>query len=156
MKADLHCHSQYSYDSIAKIEEIIKEAETKGLDAVAVTDHDNARAWKEIKKTDFPIILGEEIKTNKGDVLGLFLKQEINGRQKDPRWVMEEIKKNRELLVEAAKKNAQRKNSKINLTVGNDTQEDIHADEENLYDEEFKPLKVSNVTIADQDENSQQ
>lgn len=59
-------------------------------------------------------------------------------------------------MVEAAKKNAQRKNSKINLTVGNDTQEDIHADEENLYDEEFKPLKVSNVTIADQDENSQQ
>jgi len=50
MKADLHCHSQYSYDSIAKIEEIIKEAETKGLDAVAITDHDNARAWKEIKK----------------------------------------------------------------------------------------------------------
>jgi len=46
MKADLHCHSQYSYDSIAKIEEIIKEAETKGLDAVAITDHDNARAWK--------------------------------------------------------------------------------------------------------------
>ncbi len=99
MKADLHCHSQYSYDSIAKIEEIIKEAETKGLDAVAITDHDNARAWKEIKKTDFPIILGEEIKTNKGDVLGLFLKQEINGRQKNPRWVMEEIKKQEGIVI---------------------------------------------------------
>ncbi|HPD00664.1 MAG TPA: hypothetical protein PLA01_04855 [Acetivibrio sp.] len=91
-------------------------------------------------------------------LIGIYLRSFIRRMKREVKQkkVMEEIKKNRELLVEAAKKNAQRKNSKINLTVGNDTQEDIHADEENLYDEEFKPLKVSNVTIADQDENSQQ
>jgi len=82
MKADLHCHSHYSYDSIAKIKAMIEEAKRKELDAIAITDHDNAKAWEEAKKENFPIILGEEIKTSKGDVLGLFLKQEINGRKK--------------------------------------------------------------------------
>jgi uncharacterized membrane protein YraQ (UPF0718 family) len=77
------------------------------------------------------------------------IKQEVKHKK-----VLETIKKNHEILAEAANKNAQRKNSKIDLTVGKDTQEDIHIDEENLYDEEFKPLKVSNVTIKDQGENS--
>lgn len=99
MKADLHCHSHYSYDSLAKIKAMIEEAKRKGLDAIAITDHDNAKAWEEAKKANFPIILGEEIKTSKGDVLGLFLKQEINGRKKDPRWVMEEIKKQEGLVI---------------------------------------------------------
>ena len=93
MKIDLHCHTKYSYDSNSDIEKIIIEAKKKGLDGIAITDHDNTNGWDEAielgKKHNFLIILGEEIKSNKGDILGLFLKEKIEGRKKDPRFVME-------------------------------------------------------------------
>ncbi|MDD3170388.1 MAG: PHP domain-containing protein [Candidatus Paceibacterota bacterium] len=99
MKIDLHCHTKYSYDGSSELKDIIAEAKRKGLDAIAVADHDNARVWAEAKESDFPVILGEEIKTSKGDVIGLFLKEEIKGHGKDPRWVMEEIKKQDGVVV---------------------------------------------------------
>ena len=74
-----------------------------GLNGIAITDHENTDGWKEAieagKKHDFLIILGEEMKTTKGDVLGLFLKQRIDGYKKDPRWVMEEIRKQGGLVI---------------------------------------------------------
>ena len=103
MKIDLHCHTKYSYDSNSDIEKIIIEAKKKGIDGIAITDHDNTEGWTEAielgKKYNFLIILGEEIKSNKGDILGLFLKEKIEGRKKDPRFVMEEIKKQGGLVV---------------------------------------------------------
>jgi len=103
MKIDLHCHTKYSYDASSSIEQIIIHAKSVGLDGIAITDHENTKGWAEAiklgKKHSFLIILGEEIKTTKGDVLGLFLKQQIDGYKKDPRWVMEEIKKQGGLVV---------------------------------------------------------
>ncbi|OQX00506.1 hypothetical protein BWK69_01280 [Candidatus Parcubacteria bacterium A4] len=97
MKIDLHCHSKYSYDAGSSVEKLIIQAKKIGLDGIAITDHDNTDGWKDAielsEKYDFLIILGEEIKTIKGDVIGLFLKEEIKGYKKDPRWVMEQIKK---------------------------------------------------------------
>jgi len=103
MKIDLHCHTKYSYDSASDIEKIIIQAKRTGLDGIAITDHENTKGWEEAielgKKHNFLIILGEEIKTSKGDVLGLFLKKQINGYKKDPKWVMEEIKKQGGIVI---------------------------------------------------------
>lgn len=99
MKIDLHCHTKYSYDGSSELKDIIAEAKRKGVDGIVVADHDNTKVWPEAKESDFPVILGEEIKTSKGDVLGLFLKEEIKGHGKDPRWVMEEIKKQGGVVV---------------------------------------------------------
>jgi len=103
MKIDLHCHTKYSYDASSSIESIISQAKKMDLDGIAITDHENTDGWKEAielgKKHNFLIILGEEMKTTKGDVLGLFLKQKIDGYKKDPRWVMEEIKKQGGLVI---------------------------------------------------------
>lgn len=103
MKVDLHCHTKYSYDASSSIESIIAQGKKMGLDGVAITDHENTDCWKEAielgKKNSFLIVLGEEMKTTKGDVLGLFLKERIDGYKKDPRWVMEEIKKQGGLVV---------------------------------------------------------
>ncbi len=103
MKIDLHCHTKYSYDASSSIEKIITYAKEVGLDGIAITDHENTNGWTEAielgKKYNFLIILGEEIKTTKGDVLGLFLKKQIDGYKKDPRWVMEEIKKQGGLVI---------------------------------------------------------
>ena len=103
MKIDLHCHTKYSYDASSSIESIISQAKKMGLDGIAITDHENTNGWKEAielgKKNNFLIVLGEEMKTIKGDVLGLFLKERIDGYKKDPRWVMEEIKKQGGLVI---------------------------------------------------------
>lgn len=103
MKIDLHCHTKYSYDAGSDIEKIILQAKKMGLDGIAITDHENTNGWKEAielgKKHNFLIVLGQEIKTTKGDVLGLFLKEQINGYKKEPRFVMEEIKKQDGIVV---------------------------------------------------------
>jgi len=85
MKIDLHCHSYYSKDGICSPEKLIKTALKKGLDGIALTDHDTIAGWKEAieaaKKLNAVLILGQEQKTKEGDILGLFLKEEVKSRE---------------------------------------------------------------------------
>lgn len=94
MRFDLHIHSKYSPDSFLKLEKIIKVAKKKRLDGVAVTDHNTIKggleALKINKNPDFQIIVGSEIKTEYGDVLGLFLNEEVKDHSFDN--VLEEIR----------------------------------------------------------------
>lgn len=80
-KADLHIHSKYSYDGFATPETIVKKAAEIGLDVIAITDHESiegaVEAQKYEKKYGVEVIIGEEILTNEGEVLGLFLKEKI-------------------------------------------------------------------------------
>ena len=83
-KADLHIHSNYS-DGRPTIEEILDFVENKtDLDVIAICDHDTiAGALKasEIvskKKYRFEVIVGEEVSTTDGHILGLFLKKQIS------------------------------------------------------------------------------
>jgi predicted metal-dependent phosphoesterase TrpH len=103
MKIDLHCHTYYSNDGVSSPEQIIKYALKKGLDGIAITDHETNTAWEEAQnigdELGIKIVFGEEIKTNKGDILGLFLKEKINGKGKDARWVINEIKKQDGLAI---------------------------------------------------------
>lgn len=84
MKYDLHIHSKYSPDSLLKPEKIIKIAKDKGLNGVAITDHNTLKGGLEALKInrdpDFEIVVGSEIKTEYGDVLGFFLNEEIEDR----------------------------------------------------------------------------
>lgn len=84
MKLDLHIHSKYSYDSFLSPERIIKIAKKRGLDGVAVTDHNTIKGGVETTKInkgdDFSVIVGSEIKTEYGDIIGLFLNEEIESR----------------------------------------------------------------------------
>jgi hypothetical protein len=84
MKLDLHVHSTYSADSLATPKDIVRVARKKGLDGVAVTDHDTIMGGLETKKAcsdrGFIVIVGEEISTEKGDIIGLFLEKEIKSR----------------------------------------------------------------------------
>lgn len=84
MKFDLHIHSKYSYDSFLSPETIIRIAKKKGLNGVAVTDHGTIKggieALKINKDKDFQVIVGSEIKTEYGDVIGMFLNEEIKSQ----------------------------------------------------------------------------
>jgi hypothetical protein len=76
MKFDLHIHSNYS-DGHASVVEIIDAAVHRGLDGIALTDHDNMRgipaARKYIKeqKLDMILIPGVEVTTSEGHLLVL-------------------------------------------------------------------------------------
>jgi predicted metal-dependent phosphoesterase TrpH len=94
MRFDLHIHSKHSPDSFLKPEKIVKAAKKRGLDGVAVTDHNTIKgsleALKINKDPDFEVIVGSEIKTEYGDVLGLFLNEEIKTHSFDN--VIDEIR----------------------------------------------------------------
>jgi len=83
MKIDLHNHTNASVDALTLIDELIKEAKKKGVDCLAITDHNTMKAVKEgekkAKKENIKIIGGEEISTKDGDLIGLFLLEEIKG-----------------------------------------------------------------------------
>lgn len=73
MKFEMHAHTKYSYDSILSVKSLMKIAKRKGLDGVAITDHNSIKAHKEAKKyskrNDLKFIPGVEIKSTKGDFL---------------------------------------------------------------------------------------
>jgi len=85
MKIDLHCHSYYSKDGVSSPEKLIKTARDKNLDGIALTDHETTKGWEEAKKAAKKygvfLILGQEQKTEKGDILGIFLKKEIKSKK---------------------------------------------------------------------------
>ncbi len=83
MKFDLHIHSTYSGDSKSDPKDIVKVAEKKGLDGIALLDHNSIKGYKKIKNmdTDLIIVPGIEVSTEEGHVGALGLKEEI-GRPK--------------------------------------------------------------------------
>ncbi|NYB53096.1 MAG: PHP domain-containing protein [Methanobacteriaceae archaeon] len=100
MLIDLHTHSQYSADGYMSPRTIIKTSLKKGLGGVAVTDHNTIKGGlKTIKcletelktlKNEFKVIVGSEVSTTQGEIIGLFLNEEIKSRE--PVDVMEEIR----------------------------------------------------------------
>lgn len=84
MRYDLHIHSKYSYDSFLTPSRIVKVAKKRGLTGIAVTDHNTISGGiatqKENRDPDFDVIIGAEIKTEYGDIIGLFLNEEISSR----------------------------------------------------------------------------
>ena len=81
---DLHIHSKYSYDSFLSPERIIKIANKRGLSGIAVTDHNTIKGGIKTARAntrdDFFVVVGSEIKTEYGDIIGLFLDEEIYTR----------------------------------------------------------------------------
>jgi glycosyltransferase involved in cell wall biosynthesis len=79
---DLHMHTDWSHDCSIPAEELVDHAEAIGLGGIAVTDH-NAfggalEAVELAGERDLIVIPGEEVKTdNQGEVIGLFLEEEI-------------------------------------------------------------------------------
>ena len=73
-------HTGFSPDSMTSIEDFLRKCLEKGLECIAVTDNntiDGALAIKEI--SPIHVIIGEEIKSSDGDIIGLFLEETIPG-----------------------------------------------------------------------------
>ncbi len=81
-RADLHIHSTYS-DGSAGITEILLQAAAQGLDTIAITDHNEIRGAQAAQEQarrmglNLRVIIGEEVSTAEGHVVGLFLRDRI-------------------------------------------------------------------------------
>ena len=81
-RADLHIHTMAS-DGTASVSQVLARAEEVGLDLIAITDHDRidaAQAAQQMAQRNglrVQVIVGEEISTLQGHLLGLFLQERI-------------------------------------------------------------------------------
>ncbi len=95
MIADFHIHSKYSYDSILEPRKIVKLCKEKGYDTISITDHNTIKGSLEAKKYErefgVEVLIGEEVLTDAGDIIGINLKNEIRSRCFPE--VLDEIKK---------------------------------------------------------------
>ncbi|HOZ37602.1 MAG TPA: PHP-associated domain-containing protein [Anaerolineaceae bacterium] len=78
IRAEFHCHTIYSHDSLVELGALLKACDERGIDKIAVTDHGSMKgAFKAHKMAPDRFILGEEIKTPEGEILGYFMNEEI-------------------------------------------------------------------------------
>jgi predicted metal-dependent phosphoesterase TrpH len=79
VRVDCHLHTVASGDANLTVEELAERAQATGLDAVFVTDHNVTEAAVAAAQRDLGvrIIVGEEIRTPDGDMIGLFLTERI-------------------------------------------------------------------------------
>lgn len=77
-KVDLHTHSIISHDGGLTEQHYTKLIESKILDFIAITDHNETRFARIMQqKLGQHIIVGEEIATTEGEIIGLHLKETI-------------------------------------------------------------------------------
>lgn len=86
--ADVHTHTMYSGfskysflsfpDSVTTPKKSVRVAEKIGLDLLCITDHNTIKGAVEAKKYNRDlVVIGEEILSKSGEIIGLFLQEEI-------------------------------------------------------------------------------
>jgi predicted metal-dependent phosphoesterase TrpH len=78
MKVDFHVHTCYSGDSFTSLEAVVEACRKRGLGKVAITDHNTiAGALALSEMAPDLVIVGEEIKTDVGEIIAYFLEEEV-------------------------------------------------------------------------------
>ena len=83
MRFDLHIHSNHSSDSGLSVDDIIRRAVEKGLDGIAICDHNTVtgsyHARKRVRELDLPLIVlpGSEVSTTAGHLIVLGIRDNI-------------------------------------------------------------------------------
>jgi len=78
--ADLHCHTNASFDSLSKPAAVARAAAERGLTHLAITDHDRvdgALAARDAAPGGLTVIIGQEVRTTTGDLIALYLERPI-------------------------------------------------------------------------------
>ncbi len=75
---ELHCHTYHSADSLVLPQQLLATCRGRGVDRVAITDHNRLEGALEAASIDPDrVILGEEIMTTQGELLAFFVREEI-------------------------------------------------------------------------------
>ena len=76
MMVDLHVHTKYSIDSIIEPKALVARSRKSGV-IPAVTDHNNTDAHAVLRSLGADFIPGEEVRTDRGDLIGLYINEPI-------------------------------------------------------------------------------
>ena len=83
MKLEVHVHTRYSKDSLLSLSILYFRCRIKNIKWIAITEHNNIDGGIAFKKycekrgNKVNVIIGEEIFTNAGEIIGLYLKEKI-------------------------------------------------------------------------------
>jgi predicted metal-dependent phosphoesterase TrpH len=78
--ADLHCHTNASFDSLSTPKAVMLAAVERGLTHLAITDHDridSALAARDSAPQGLTVIVGQEVRTSAGDLIALFIERAV-------------------------------------------------------------------------------
>ena len=75
---DLHNHTFHSYDAQNRLSDYERAHDRGRFDVVAITDHNTiAGALRFRERASFPVIVGQEIDTADGELIGLYLDEPV-------------------------------------------------------------------------------
>ena len=79
MRVDFHVHTAFSPDSRVTPERLAELVTERGLDGVAVTDHDSVGGGLVLLALEPPflVVVGTEVSSRDGDIIGLFVREDI-------------------------------------------------------------------------------
>ena len=80
LKTVFHVHTDHSDDSCHSVERLLELARHAGIRCIAVTDHDTISGARELAAkagADLRVIVGQEISTRHGHLIGLFLHEGV-------------------------------------------------------------------------------
>ena len=79
IKLDMHTHCEYSPDSRTPIADQLQTLISAGIDVVCATDHNTIEGALRMREMaeGIRVIVGEEVSTRDGEIIGLFLEKPI-------------------------------------------------------------------------------
>ena len=81
LRVDLHVHTYYSPDALTSPDKLVEACQARGSNCIAITEHNSIRGALAMREVcPFKVIVGEEIRTADGEIIGLFLEREVPPR----------------------------------------------------------------------------
>ncbi len=75
---ELHSHTCWSKDCVVNFDAIQRLCQRRGIDRIAITDHNTANGALAMQRlAPDLVIVGEEIMTDRGEILGYFMQESI-------------------------------------------------------------------------------
>lgn len=96
IRVEVHTHTSASSCSTASQEQVIARCKQNKVDVIAITDHNTTASAYALQKAApdwLRVIIGEEVSSLDGEIVGLFLRETIPGHKLTALEVISEIKK---------------------------------------------------------------
>lgn len=78
VRVDLHCHTMWSGDATTTPDELAEAVADAGIDVLCITDHSTINGAVALAgRLPCRVVVGEELRTAAGEVIGLFLQERL-------------------------------------------------------------------------------